>query len=242
MEQQCGTSSDSSLDSSGMRLRLDEQARRSLGDCLNAGGDSKFAARVVEMEIDSALTEPQNLGDFRRSLTARRPRECFDFALGERDCLRRWRCIDTSDAGQARDDQGSQHLEINRLGDVIIGAEPPSFELVVPIRQRGEKDEWDVGEFRPARRQVLEQLEPGHDGHINVSEDEIRGRLAQTLQSKLPVVGHSNLIAAIGEIFGNQCSRFVIVLYTQNALGDSFHNRSAISHLNNDIIRGVTTE
>src|SRR6516162_4108433 len=102
---------------------------RGLDGRLDAGGGAEFRTGIVDVKIDRAFRQAENLRDFGGRLAARRPGERFDLALVEVYELRPQ--LVAGDAGEARDDDGVEHLEIDRLGHVIVGTELAALELVV---------------------------------------------------------------------------------------------------------------
>src|ERR1700730_1479763 len=59
-------------------------------------------------------------------------------------------------------DDGGENLEIDRLGDIIIGTEAPALQFTVAIRARRQKNERHDIEPRCECRQALHHLETRH--------------------------------------------------------------------------------
>ena len=95
--------------------------------------------RALSMWKSTVRFEAENLGDFRGGFAARCPGEGFHLAVVEIDLPRPQPVA--CDAGKARLIMVAEHVEIDRLGHVIIGAQLAAFELVVPIGKCGEEYE-----------------------------------------------------------------------------------------------------
>ena len=64
-------------------LRLDQPPAGGFDDGLGAGRGAELGARIVDVEIDGALGQADNLRDFSRSFAARNPGQDLDFAIVE---------------------------------------------------------------------------------------------------------------------------------------------------------------
>ena len=68
-----------------------------------------------------------------------------------------------------------------------IGAETSTGQLVLAVAERGQEDEGQLGEDRPGRRHLLEQLETAHAGHAHIAENEVGTRSEDLGQPALAV-------------------------------------------------------
>ena len=96
---------------------------------LGAGRSAELAAGIVGVKIYGAFAQADDLRDLGRSLAARDPGENLDLAVVQTDRLRPQ--SGTRDPVEPRRDDRCQHVEVDRLGDIIVGAELAALELVV---------------------------------------------------------------------------------------------------------------
>ncbi len=116
-------------------------------------------------------------------------------------------------------DDGREQVEVDRLGDVVVGAEAPSLELAVAIGERRQEHERHAREARRQRDQALEQLEPGHQRHVDVAEHEIGRVLQDRGQACVPVIGDAERVAALDQLLDDQRGGLAIVLDAQDSFG-----------------------
>jgi len=121
-------------------------------------------------------------------------------------------------AGEARVDDGLEHVEIDRLGHVIIGPELASLEFVVAVGQRGQEHEGHVAEPRGKRRQSLQQLEAGHHRHADVGQHEVGFRPENRRKALPAVMGDMDLVAPFHQLFGDQSGGVAVVFDTEDFL------------------------
>src|SRR5579872_5499154 len=121
-------------------LGLDQPPCRGLDDCLSASRGAEFISRIIDVKIDRAFGQAENPRNFHRCLAAGDPGQYLDFAIVEPDRLRPNAVA--SDPGKPRIDDGSEHVEIDRLDDVIVGAQLPPLQLVVAVGQRSQEYKW----------------------------------------------------------------------------------------------------
>src|ERR1700737_2509923 len=82
--------------------------------------DIELAAGVFDVEIHGALAQAQNRGDLRRGFTPCRPGQAFQFAIVQR--YGAGPNLIARPPSQARLDNRCEDLEIDRFGDVVVGA------------------------------------------------------------------------------------------------------------------------
>src|ERR1700676_2894537 len=101
--------------------RVDEPARGGFDHGFGSRGHIELTAGVFDMEIHRAFAYVQNRGDFRRRFSSRRPSEALQFSIIQRHVARP--NLIARAPSQSRLDDGGEDLEIDRLGDIIIGTE-----------------------------------------------------------------------------------------------------------------------
>src|SRR6202023_1878955 len=111
--------------------RIDEPTGRGLDHGLGSCGHVEFTAGVFDMEIHRPLAQPHNRGDFRRCLSTSRPSQAFQLPIVQRYVARPH--LITHPLSQACVDDRSKNLKIDRLGNVVVGAPPPTFQFAVAI-------------------------------------------------------------------------------------------------------------
>src|SRR5260370_30037088 len=104
---------------------------RATARCLGAGRRAELGACVVDVKIDRPLGEAENLRNFGRRFAARHPGQCFHLAIVELNELRPQ--LRTRQPGEARIDDGGEHIEIDRLGDIIVRPELAPLELIFSL-------------------------------------------------------------------------------------------------------------
>src|SRR5882724_539341 len=114
--------------------RVDEPARGGFHHGLSSCGDVELTAGVFDMEIHRAFAYVQNSGDLRGSFSSRGPSEALQFSIIQRHVARP--NFIARAPSQSRLDDGCENLEIDRLGDIVIGAETPTLQFTVAIRAR----------------------------------------------------------------------------------------------------------
>src|SRR5882724_2427624 len=114
--------------------RVDEPAGGGFDHGFGSSGYVQLTAGVFDMEIHRAFADVQNSGDLGRSFSSRGPSEALQFSVMQRHVARP--NFIARAPSQSRLDDGGENLEIDRLGDVIIGTETPTFQFAVAIRAR----------------------------------------------------------------------------------------------------------
>src|ERR1700685_2296347 len=120
--------------SPGPRSRLNEMPRRRLDESLGARRHTEFSAGVLEVKLDGALAQAENFPNLPKRLAARRPSECLHLTLAPTHLLRPHGAAGY--ARQPRGDQRGKHIVVNGLGEVIVGTQTPTLELVGVIAER----------------------------------------------------------------------------------------------------------
>ena len=80
---------------------------------------------------------------------------------------------------------GAQLVRVERLDEVVVGAELEAADLVFVVVLGGEQDHRDAG----ALAQAAHDFEPGHVGHDDVEDDDVGALLLGDAQRFFAVVG-----------------------------------------------------
>ena len=135
------------------RSRFDQLASNRLDGGLSPGRDPELDPGVVDVKVDRAFAQSQNLGDFGRGLAARDPCQGFNLAMVQIYLLDP--DVGSRNVGEACVDDRHQNVEIDGLGDVIVRTKLPPLQFVSSIGKGGEENERHVIESRRDLREVL---------------------------------------------------------------------------------------
>jgi len=124
---------------------------------------------------------------------------------------------------EARCDDSREHVKVDRLGHIVVGAEPPALELVVMVRESGQKHKRHARKSRLQRREALEQIKAGHHWHIDIRQHQIWRSPNNGIQAVARVVRDADVVAPIAQFFGNQRRGLTIILDAENSRAGCFH-------------------
>ena len=127
------------------------------------------------------------------------------------------------DAGKPGLDDGHKPIEIDGLGDIVVGPQAAAFEFVVPAGQCSQEYKRYLAETGAQFLQRLEHLKAGHDRHPDVAQDEVRRRRHQRLQSFPATVSDDDLEPALDQLFGDQGGGFIVIFDAKDFLARIRH-------------------
>jgi hypothetical protein len=112
---------------------------------------------------------------------------------------------------------GQQDLEVERLGDVVVGAQGEGADDVLGLVLGGGHDDRQLRRrVRPA--DALQHLQPAHAGHHHVQQDQVeRGLDGDQVQGRLPVLGRDRDVPVPGEAAGEHLAVGLDVVDDQHA-------------------------
>jgi hypothetical protein len=123
-----------------------------------------------------------------------------------------------------------KHLEIDRLDDVIIGAQVSPAQFVLAIGHRGQEYERYAPESRCERVQPFQHFKSRHDRHVDVAQHEVGHVLEDRVKAGLPIMGGDQLEALIGKFLDDQGRGLAVVLDAQDFLA-CLHRQTLPSRL-----------
>src|SRR5205807_1456429 len=108
---------------------------------------------------------------------------------------------------------GQQLADGEWLGDVVVGAQFESDDLVDFLASRGQHDDWDR---RPFSFELLADIEAAHARHHDVQDDQV-GRFGQSpLQAGNPVGSGDDAVALVFEVVAQAGDHVGFVFYNQD--------------------------
>ena len=113
-------------------------------------------------------------------------------------------------------DGRQQHLEIDRLGQVVVGPQPLAGDDVLAIGAGRDEDEGGIGFLRMVLAQLGQQLVSVLLGHGDVAEHEIRVMLQDRLHALIAIGRLDRLIAGIGQLRDNALADAGLILDAQD--------------------------
>ena len=111
-------------------------------------------------------------------------------------------------AAQHGTDAGQQLAGLERLAQVVIGAQLQAHDAVGDVAQRGEEDDGHRG----FGAQGTEQLQPVHAGKHDVHDDQAAGHAALDLEELRRVPRRAGGKAVATQIVGKQGADFLVVI------------------------------
>src|SRR5262245_4578636 len=135
------------------------------------------------MKVDRALAHVHQDRDISRRFPLRDPGHGLGLAIRQDEGGRRRSWTMTQAASYDLD----QQFEIQRLRQEIVASEPPGEQIAFTAAVRGNEEEGNLAQVASRSTQQPENIESGHAGHIDVTQDEIRA-LADFLRA-LDAVG-----------------------------------------------------
>jgi hypothetical protein len=111
-------------------------------------------------------------------------------------------------------DAGDEFVAVKRLGDVIVGTEAERADLRIHFAD-ARQHHHRRGNARDA--QLLQHVEPGHVGQVQVEQDDVVIIQLAQVQTFLAQVGRVTIKALVGEHQLDSLGRRRLVLDQQNA-------------------------
>jgi hypothetical protein len=122
--------------------------------------------------------------------------------------------------GQGLVDQEQELLDLERLGDVVVGAELDRLDRGLDRAEGGDHDDVRrVGEGAD----VADQIEAVEVGHPQVGDHQLDWLGARGLEAGGAAAGGPDPVAGVGQLLGQELAHRVVVL-------DDEHGRGGVSH------------
>ena len=113
-----------------------------------------------------------------------------------------------------RADAGQQHLQIDGLGDIVVGPLAERVDDVLAFVLGRHHDHGEVGP-RLQAAQLLEHLYPVDFGHHDVEQHEVVRPPRNGLQRALAVRRHVHFVTAVHETAGNEVAVILVIVDDQ---------------------------
>ena len=127
---------------------------------------------------------------------------------------------------QLRSQPGHHHRQVQRLGDVVVGAVLQRAHHVAPLPAAGRHDDRQLV-ASTGLAQAPEDLEPVDPRHGDVQQDEVETVLLRELKGSRAIFGQRNLITPWAEQIEQRLAIRLVVVNDEQPRRIRFHHRPA---------------